>query len=114
MKYNKLITAITAMAVALLFAATAGLNGISAQSPVDYDADDDGLIEIEWLGQLDAVRWDLDFDELRGATAGTRRGDFAEVPGLAAEYMGCADQLFISRVAELLNTGALKYYSCNP
>ena len=35
---------------------------MSAQSPVDYDADDDGLIEIEWLEQLDAVRWDLGGD----------------------------------------------------
>ena len=62
MKYNKLITAIAALTVALLFTVTAGLDGASAQSPVDYDADDDGLIEIEWLGQLDAVRWDLDGD----------------------------------------------------
>ena len=49
MKYNKLITAIATLTVALLPGVTAGLNGVSAQSPVDYDADDDGLIEIEWL-----------------------------------------------------------------
>lgn len=30
---------------------------VSAQGPVDYDTDDDGLIEIEWLEQLDAMRW---------------------------------------------------------
>lgn len=62
MKSNKLITAIAALTVALLLGATAGLNGVAVQSAVDYDADDDGLIEIEWLEQLDAVRWDLDGD----------------------------------------------------
>ncbi|MDE2687059.1 MAG: hypothetical protein OXI16_06105 [Chloroflexota bacterium] len=60
MKSDKLITAIATLTVALLFSAMAGMNGVSAQSAVDYDADDDGLIEIEWLEQLDAVRWDLD------------------------------------------------------
>ena len=54
---------------------------------VDYDADDDGLIEIQELAQLDAVRHDLD-------------GDGVPVPGRATSYraafanavdeMGCA------------------------
>lgn len=35
---------------------------MSAQAGVDYDADDDGLIEIKWLEQLDVVRWDLNGD----------------------------------------------------
>ena len=29
---------------------------------IDYDADDDGLIEISSVAQLNAVRWDLDGD----------------------------------------------------
>ena len=33
-----------------------------ADQRIDYDADDDGLIEISTLGQLNAVRWDLDGD----------------------------------------------------
>ncbi|MDE0222147.1 MAG: hypothetical protein OXJ90_22970, partial [Spirochaetaceae bacterium] len=34
-----------------------------AQPPmVDYDADDDGLIEVSSLSQLNAIRWDLDGD----------------------------------------------------
>ena len=36
-----------------------------AQNPtpsVDYDADDDGLIEVSSLAQLNAIRWDLDGD----------------------------------------------------
>ena len=42
--------------------ATIGLNAVGRQSPVDCDADDDGLIEIEWPEQLNAIRWDLDGD----------------------------------------------------
>ncbi len=30
--------------------------------PTDYDADDDGLIEVSNLAQLNAIRWDLDGD----------------------------------------------------
>ena len=53
---------LSALTIALLLTVAAGLNVVGAQSAVDYDADDDGLIEIEWLEQLDAVRWDLDGD----------------------------------------------------
>ena len=76
-------------AIALLFTMNAGLNGVVAQSPVDYDADDDGLIEIEWLEQLDAVRWDLDGDGLADDGVNAERY-FAAFPD-AAEYMGCPD-----------------------
>ena len=31
---------------------------VSAQTLIDYDTDDDGLIEIAYLEQLDAIRWD--------------------------------------------------------
>ena len=83
------ISILAALTVALLFAATAGLNAVSAQSPIDYDADDDGLIEIEWLEQLDAVRWDLDGDGFAD-DGGNAERYFAAFPD-AAEYMGCAD-----------------------
>ena len=49
-------TVTAALSIALMLGAMAGLNGVAAQSAVDYDADDDGLIEVEWLEQLDAVR----------------------------------------------------------
>ena len=32
----------------------------AAQTTTDYDADDDGLIDINNLDQLNAIRWDLD------------------------------------------------------
>ena len=66
MKAKRLAPMLAALTIALPFAITAGLNVVGAQSPVDYDADDDGLIEIEWLEQLDAMRWGLG----RGRDAG--------------------------------------------
>ena len=59
---RKISTRFAALCIALLFSAMAGLGGVSAQAGVDYDADDDGLIEIKWLEQLDVVRWDLNGD----------------------------------------------------
>ena len=49
----------------------------------DYDADGDGLIEISRLGQLDAVRWDLD-------------GDGAPAPGATstAAYFSATSSFF--------------------
>ncbi|MCY3543536.1 MAG: hypothetical protein OXH22_05795 [Chloroflexi bacterium] len=88
MNAKKLVVTLTALTFALLFAAMAGLNNASAQSPVDYDADDDGLIEIEWLEQLDAVRWDLDGDGF--ADDGNAERYAAAFPD-AAEEMGCSE-----------------------
>ena len=82
-------TTFAALTVALLFTMNAGLNVAVAQSPIDYDADDDGLIEIGWLEQLDAVRWDLDGDGFAD-DGGNAERYFAAFPD-AAEYMGCTD-----------------------
>ena len=54
----------------------------------DYDADDDGLIEIATLEQLDAVRLDLDGDGVEDALANQERYFEAFVD--AARDMGCA------------------------
>ena len=82
-------TVITALSIALVLGAMARLNGVAAQSAVDYDTDDDGLIEIEWLEQLDAVRWDLDGDGVADDEGNAERY-FAAFPD-AAEGMGCAE-----------------------
>ena len=37
-------------------------SAVRAQSSVDYDADDDGLIDVDSLARLNAIRWDLDGD----------------------------------------------------
>ena len=51
-----------ALVIALLLVALGDAGMVSAQVLVDYDTDDDRLIEIRYLEQLDAVRWDLDGD----------------------------------------------------
>ncbi len=74
----------------LAFALAALLTGsvpALAQSDVDYDADDDGLIEISNLAQLDAIRHDLD-------GGGWTGGDFPQYTGAfpnTVEGMGCPD-----------------------
>ena len=90
MKANGLAPMLAALTVALMLVATAGLNGVSAQSAVDYDADDDGLIEIEWLEQLDAVRWDLDGDGVVDDEGNAERY-FAAFLDAAEVSMGCAE-----------------------
>ena len=52
----------------------------------DYDADDDGLIEVSNLAQLDAIRWDLDGD---GSASDSR---YAQAFPNAAPEMGCTSE----------------------
>ena len=78
-----------ALLVVLMVGVVAGPDGVGAQGAVDYDADDDGLIEIEWLEQLDAVRWDLDGDGFADDEGNAERYS-AAFPD-AAEGMGCAE-----------------------
>ena len=37
---------------------------MSPQATIDYDTDDDGLIEVDTLAKLDAIRYDLDGDNV--------------------------------------------------
>ena len=73
----------------------------SAQEMIDYDADDDGLIEISYLEQLNAIRWDLEgnghadtppSDEAYDSALPMSVEDAYEAayPG-AVEGMGCPD-----------------------
>ena len=61
---------------------------------VDYDSDDDGLIEIGSLEQLDAMRQDLDGDGVADAgdllTAPTDAQAYADAFPDAVERMGCS------------------------
>ena len=53
------------LALALCCAGVIGLlaiAGVAAQATTDYDRDDDGLIEVDSLEKLNAIRWDLDGD----------------------------------------------------
>ena len=51
------------VAIALLLA-TSGV--ATASAVVDYDRDDDGLMDVSVLEQLDAMRYDLDGDGAAG------------------------------------------------
>ncbi|WP_419855452.1 cadherin-like beta sandwich domain-containing protein [Candidatus Poriferisodalis sp.] len=55
----------------------------SAFGDKDYDADDDGLIDVSGLGQLNAIRWDLDGDGSPG-----NNEYYAYFPDAMAD-MGC-------------------------
>ncbi len=56
----------------------------------DYDTDDDGLIEVGSLGQLDAVRYDLDVDGTPDAHITAEQADvFRAAFGGAKPGMGC-------------------------
>ena len=85
---KSLIVKYAALSIALMLGATAGLNIMIAQSPVDYDTDDDGLIDIERLEQLNAIRWDPDGNGIVDEE-GNAEAYSATFPN-AVEGMGCA------------------------
>lgn len=90
LKPKKLLGLLVPQTVVLLFATVTGLSIVSAQSAVDYDADDDGLIEIEWLEQLDAVRWDADGNGVVDDDWGFERYTAAFTD--AEQRMGCEEE----------------------
>ena len=56
---------------------------------VDYDSDDDGLIEVGNLAQLDAIRYDMDGDGEFPRTRTAYAAAFPNASTLAATRMGC-------------------------
>ena len=52
----------------------------------DYDSDDDGLIEVNTLAQLNAIRWDLDGN---GSVASGDQSNYSAAFSNAAAGMGC-------------------------
>ena len=83
------VTDATAYAVAVRAKNSSG-NGNWAQANVaainDYDADDDGLIEVSSLAQLNAMRWDLDGN---GAASSGNATSYAAAFPNAKSNMGC-------------------------
>ena len=60
---------------------------VSAQSVIDYDSDDDGLIEVTIEAQLNAIRWDLDGNGAVDAPANATT--YAAAFPTPATGMGC-------------------------
>ena len=68
-----------------------------AQTTVDYDGDDDGLIEVATVAQLNAIRWDLN-------------GDGAVDPGGdAASYGAAFPNAMVSPLMGCATTGCVGY-----
>ncbi len=60
---------------------------VAAQVPtVDYDVDDDGLIEVSSLERLNAIRWDLDGDGTADVYPADSRGNTGHDPQGAVKY----------------------------
>ena len=59
---KNIVSITTIIVITLLSGLVTNPEGAEAQGAIDYDKDDDGLIEIEWLEQLNAIRWDLNGD----------------------------------------------------
>ena len=83
-----------AMATLLIVAAGAVWAGDAAAqgSDIDYDADDDGLIEVANLAQLSAIRWDLDGDgaaDHAGDSAGYSAAFLNALTGMGCPSDGC-------------------------
>ena len=74
-----------------------------AQTTVDYDGDDDGLIEVTTVAQLGAIRWDLN-------------GDGAVDPGGdAASYGAAFPNAMVSPLMGCATTGCVGYeLTANP
>ena len=81
----RIVTAYVVIPAMLLIAGSPLI--VESQSQVDYDSDDDQLIEISNLEQLDAVRHDLDGNGL--PDSGDRQADYHLAFPSPASNMGC-------------------------
>ena len=80
-----LVAVVVFVAVTLVSAGVMGLlHPAQAQTTTDYDADDDGLIEVTSAAQLNAIRWDLD-----GNGSSTNSTAYDAAFSNAATGMGC-------------------------
>ena len=88
MKLSSVLVAVMAfIPMTLVIAGVLGLTHpaqAQSTSSTDYDADDDGLIEVSSLSQLDAIRWDLD-----GNGSSTNSTAYDSAFPDAATSMGC-------------------------
>ena len=75
------------LAAGLLLAGPGAEPALASSHFIDYDADDNGLIEVDSLTKLDAIRYDLDGD---GVTTAPEYGTaFPDRKAAAPNAMGC-------------------------
>ena len=86
-RFGVIALLLAAAVAALLIFPPANPAGAEAVT-VDYDDDGDGLVEVDSLAQLNAIRWDLDGD---GAPASANANDYALAFPTPAAGMGCPD-----------------------
>ena len=86
---KRTISVAAVLVISLLLGIVTSPAGARAQGAVDYDVDDDGLIEIEWLEQLNAIRWDGDGDG--SVNEGGNEEAYWTAFRDAVEGMGCPD-----------------------
>ena len=68
---------------------TATATATATATPTDYDSDDDGLIDINNLAQLNAVRYDIDGDAKQDAVTATDWAIYTAAFSNPAAGMGC-------------------------
>ena len=66
-----------------------GVGVAHAQTGGDYDDDNDGLIEVRNLAQLDAIRYDLNGDGMRGSVSASDWARYTAAFPNAVSGMGC-------------------------
>ena len=71
------------------FAGGGGVGVAHAQTGGDYDDDNDGLIEVRNLAQLDAIRYDLNGDGMRGSVSASDWARYTAAFPNAMSGMGC-------------------------
>ena len=86
-----LLIAALAFAAAMMADGGAGINPVFAQTTIDYDDDNDGLIDVRSLAQLDAIRHDLngDGDVATGAPTTAYNAAFPTRDTSSGGRMGC-------------------------
>ena len=86
-----LLIAALAFAAALMADGGVGDNPVFAQTTIDYDDDNDGLIDVRSLAQLDAIRHDLngDGDVATGAPTTAYNAAFPTRDTSSGGRMGC-------------------------
>jgi len=86
-----LIAALAFAAAMMADGGAGGVNPVFAQTTVDYDDDNDGLIDVKSLAQLDAIRHDLngDGDVATGAPTTAYNAAFPNRDTSSGGRMGC-------------------------